>query len=935
MAVKGVDAEFQKLMLQAEIAALLHDIGKLTRQFVEGGIIGGNLGKIHAKDFISEENGMITRRLAGILNALLKKDWLAVPDEEGQQAGQLLRLGDLLTFHHTRKTEEFVEGFQLKNGQNLPMLLYLMICADIIDSSYSKGGAGFDKSRLDASFSKQNKEFCYLATPLGNLQNQISWEDIEAAAFVFQEDLATLLDQYCDWDLGQLISKRADLLQLMKDRLSNALAETRLPTNDVSLWQHSYSTAAIFKAMLARHLLLEDYRADENGELAPHKEKLAYLAVRWKEDELLARAVRPKEILGRRTEMLKTKNRLKEIVEVRYCLGNEVYQDRNGVCFLVPQPDESDKIQACFDDMLEEMEAFLGEGTLLKGDLKYEILCKNVGIQMLGLAELLDGDAEILRSGPRRPKWIELWTPAPKNKEICSRCGLRPAPLVAVTAGSEGDEEKVCESCEILAKEGDNVRRLAPNSNRLQLLGAEKSSNLLTYETDQLFFHEDGENKRVALIQGLFNLRPFLSGEAFSSILARRPEDYNKAPGKGEKSLPCSDWDAMLSATGSEWEKILSGSKDKQALHTLRQIFQDNNLGSKKDGRVPGSSEDQKLQNYIQQIVLNSPCPRNLDDAQKIVLYALRQHPAPSRLARIWETTEKMCRYSVAWCQENEVRYFPLSVDPGRFLVLLPARRAWEFVRAMYDRYLETAGRVRHLLPFHLSASVFYHKAPLYIGIDAMRRFSEIAARADGPEWWTLEAIDRQNDVYALTWTDHLGRKVQWQMPAAIPNGDPERFFTWFWVKGERRPFSIEDIRPGQQIEVRPSTFDYEVLDTTARRYDIRLNQTDGGIGRPHMFLGDAGPRPYPLAAIEQWEAMMTQPAFQKLDPTQTNQLVNLVGRTHLEWRNCDPETFRRQTEDHLALCLGPENVPDFIEAAVSGAFLDLFEWRHFIGKQP
>lgn len=170
-------------------------------------------------------------------------------------------------------------------------------------------------------------------------------------------------------------------------------------------------------------------------------------------------------------------------------------------------------------------------------------------------------------------------------------------------------------------------------------------------------------------------------------------------------------------------------------------------------------------------------------------------------------------------------------------------------------------------------------------------------------------------------------------MPATIPNGAPERFYTWFWVKGERRPFALEDIQPGQQIQVRPSTFDYEVLDTTSRRYDIRLNRTDDGIGRPHMFLGDVGPRPYPLAAIEQWEATMAIPAFQKLDPTQTHQLINLVGRTHLEWRGCDPETFRRQTEDHLALCLGRKNVPDFIESAVSGAFLDMFEWRHFIGK--
>lgn len=937
MRAKGVDQEFQKLMIQAEIAALLHDIGKFTLEFVEAGIQGGDIASIHSQNFSDPTNGMINQRLSAVLSANLQNNWLLVPDVVGQKAGQLQRLGDLLTFHHVNRHKEFKDGFKLKKGQNLPLLLYLMVCADSIDSSSSKGGANFQirgmdrKKRLKASAFKQKMDCLYFSTPLGMCQKEIDFESIQIDASKFQEDLATLLDGYWDWSLVQLIDKRNELLQLMKDRLSDTLAETRLPTNDVSLWQHSYYTASIFKAMLARHLLLEDYRADENGELVHHKEKLAYLAVRWNEDELLARVVRPKEILGRRSEAMKIKHKLRELVETRYCLGNEVYQDRNGICFLIPWPEEDDKIKGYVEIMLDEMDAVLDNGTLLKGDLRYEILCKNIGIQVLGLADLLDGDAQRLRTGPKEPQWLGLWDADPAAREICSRCGLRPAPLIAVTAGSEGDEEKVCETCEVLAREGDDVRRLASNSSRLHLLGTEKKADFLTFETDKFFLYEDGENKRVALIQGMFNLRPFLSAEAFSSILARRPDDYCKDPGKDDQSREIHNWDLLLKVVEDEWKAVVVGAVQPGTLHTFQQLLQDTFLGTTRDGRISGP-DNRKLKNYIEQIVLNSPHPPDLDDAQKIALYALRQHPAPSRLARIWETTEAMCRYSVKWCEENKVRYFPLSVDPGRFLVLMPAKRAWEFIRSMYDQYLKTAGRVRHLLPFHLSAAVFYQKAPLYIGIDAMRRFSKIATGSIS-EWWTLDHIKKEEDHYDLSWIDHHGRKVDWRMPATIPNGDDERFFIWFWVKGQRRPVSIGDVRSGQQVRVWPSTFDYEVLDTTSRRYDIRMSQAGEAKGRPHHFLGDAGPRPYPLAAIGQWEEIMNKSIFKKMDPTQMNRMISLVGRIHLEWRGCDAETFRRQNEDYLSLYFGRENIPEFIEAAVSGSLLDLYEWQHFIGK--
>ena len=771
----------------------------------------------------------------------------------------------------------------------------------------------------------------YIATPLGKLESPVSLEETDKAATCFQKKLAEILKDYDKWDLIRLRDKRTDVLKLMKERLSTVLAETRLPANDVSLWQHSYSTASIFKAMLARHLLLKDYRADEKGDLVYHKERLAFLGVQWSEDDLLSRAVRPMDILGRRARLLEIKRKIKDKVELDYCLGNEIYQDKNGICFLVPDLDEDEEIRLAAQALLDDIEEILNDGRFFPGDVNYKILCREVGLQILGLSDLLKGKARVLRTGPRRPGWIGLWENPDRRREICSRCGLRPAELVEITSGSEGDEEKICSFCNCLAKEGNQIRGFCSPDIRKALLGRKKVHPMLTFETDKLVSGENG-NSRVALVQGIFNLEPFLSGTAFSSILGRMPEDYNKNPGKADQSMKINSWDLLGNAVRKTWEEIRAGKTSDVSTDTLQQLFQDTFLGTKMDGRVPGVTKEEKLRNYIEKTVLTSPFPPVMKDYQKIALYALRQHPAPSRIARIWETTEKFCCKTVEWCEKNSVPHFPVSIDPGSFRILVPAAKAWDFLQGMYRAYYNAAGMVRHLLPFHLSACVFYYKAPLYVAIDAARRFAQLHTEAKGPELWELVEKEKVDNLWKLRWLDPLGREVKWKMPALLPNGDPERFFTWFWVEGTDHPISCEEIKEGQRAFIRPSTFDFEVLDTTTRRYDIRIDQEETGEnGRPHIFFRKGGPRPYPLSALETWQELL--PYLDECDPAQLTRLICLTGALHTEWAGCDEEVFKAQAADYLKICLRGKG--DKLQAAaVSGALLDMFEWKHLIGKQ-
>jgi len=247
----------------------------------------------------------------------------------------------------------------------------------------------------------------------------------------------------------------------------------------------------------------------------------------------------------------------------------------------------------------------------------------------------------------------------------------------------------------------------------------------------------------------------------------------------------------------------------------------------------------------------------------------------------------------------------------------------------MYHDYCTMAGRIRHLLPLHVSVAVFYKKFPLYVGIDAMRRFTSIQQSDYKPVLWTfVERIDMGN-AWRISWRDHHNRCIDWDMPKLLPNGKNDDYYSWFWIENEKHPFHVSDLIPEQKVYVRPSTFDYEVLDSTTRRYDIRVGETGF---RPHLFCGNNGPRPYPLEFLADWDRIIKETLLRS-EPHQVSRLINLLGSLHENWKGCEEKVFRDQIRDYLSLCLNNTST-SLIDMATSGALFDIFEWHHFISKK-
>ena len=934
---------FQKTVLQGEILALLHDIGKLTWRFVgsasgaekslnvpdSGDEDESNLTKAHTVDFLNEKDP-----LREILRNPLNPGWLAA---NGQST---TCLASLIGLHHYYKEWRDVFATAEEDPLPYPDAGALAMYADTSDSQFSKGAtAGDNASPLEGNVEQKQQAALHLALPQGGVDQPLDKKTVDADAKSLADALVAWVGEGspADWDVSKLWRKRNELQKILEARCSRHLAETRIPNNDVSLWQHTSSVAGIFKALLASRLLSGEWNSLlKEGKLSYTDQKLAVLAFRWDDTAFLARSMRSFEIVGRRARLHELSDAIKHIVEKELCLGNETYRDHSGIGFLVPNLSTEAQAKTCRDELIALMES-LCNGELLHGDLPWKIRLKPCTLRLTDMLSLwrepFDSEAFLIASGPSAPEWTDAWATA-ENHQICPRCGLRPIPWSASRTGSSADT--ACDACRRYINDGAAVANELRSGRQNDYASA--SFGDIRPKGDGRFWQllegtaEDAKENRLALVQGIIPLDGLYDGSFFDALLS---------PPKDGKN-----WAVIKEEASAAWTKIRQGKEDKDSKKRFAPLL-GNRFGGKKDGWCCNAPDEKYQLEWIRNLIITDEDVTTIpaDKAvRRIVVWAARQHPSPSRLARMWQQIRLFMQKAIKSAESMDIPYVPLTCDAGVFQILVPAGKALGYAERITDLYADAFGRVRHVLPLHISASIFYHKAPLYIAMDAARRFARLASKCR-TECWTLQSrntektFDGQATV-RLEWVKADGRKVAWNVPATLPNGANDLWHTWFQPEDEAEwPVSLHDVKPNKKYRIRPSTFDFEVLDASTRRYDIRSDEASGR--RPHFMMPQTsrGPRPYPLEALKTWQAEFAPLFTDKGSQSQRKTALELLARLHADWKITEP-AFESMTRDILINTFGGkvfDGTPfekAFLSAAVDGTLFDIYEWYDFLDTE-
>jgi len=201
------------------------------------------------------------------------------------------------------------------------------------------GGCENINSGIDKGFPKKQLENIWVSNAFGSTKKNISIKMLDEQRICFFKKLANKINgidrEIKDFTKGDWIEIRNFVVNEIKSWYSNLLSDSRFPVNDVTLWDQAYMTTSLFKVSLAAMILenskIEGYKSN------PREIKWSILGVQYDKLGLAEKALKPYFINWYRSCVKRIDDKVKEIIEIEYALGNEIYRDETGIYFIVPE----------------------------------------------------------------------------------------------------------------------------------------------------------------------------------------------------------------------------------------------------------------------------------------------------------------------------------------------------------------------------------------------------------------------------------------------------------------------------------------------------------------------------------------------------------------------------------------------------------------------
>ncbi len=980
-------------LLLAEIAAWLHMFGKLQVEFLKG--------KTHLARTIPK---LVPEKFP-LLDSLLKDSWVGTIWDTlplgGSGTGKL-SIRHLIRTHEDQDLSKFSE-----------VLRKLLIDAH-------GRGSGIEKGALGRS--PQHEYPIYLSTAIG-LEAVIEDTDIEQ----MQNDLYDFLQKQLDFltnndaklSYDQWSNCQKNFIENLQRTFSLTVAETRRPLNDITLFDQTAISVAFFKAALAQNLLSKQGREPARDNAA-YRYSWRLLKVGLHGLAFWGDAIRIGDLLARKKLIETALDQVKNLLEVRYPLGSEVYRDENCSIFVVPDIDNllryTNETQS-----LEELIQSIARDTF-SGETQFTLSLSDRTRDTLRFGKLLE---EAIPKPSPQPSWLQkMWQGA--AGDICPVCGYRPQ-----GPSDKASRRKVCDVCE--ERRANRSKQWIDNSG-----------------TTTIWIDEVADQQgQIALITSCFEIGRWLNNSAFNTMLSFDP-----------KSRSIDGISAVFDL------QVLTN--DIQKGLKPEQVFEDNLLGQLvPDQNTRGNSDSVEIFYDLRIKGTDLETTPYLREPELLALSLIRQQPSFARIRRTWETTKTFgeeiashfkysvgerdtriklkgrfissvrdirflaiahtyelklgtIRLSITCTQNNEfltvenlqriamllgapkessqdyttaakyvrdymqpsnaaVRTFTieeptgygssnrtlgvleiaeLSLDqsspyvpaisiltePRTFMALVPADKARAVVQHIKEKYETEMGKVRNRLPLTVGIVFADRRTPLPALLDAGRRMLKQPVQ---DECWRIKqkvgdfaskevilTLEKKDCVLKLKIPTIMGDSITedvwypyWCVESNKDGSKPEsgkrdRQFTG--VDGKEW-IHVCNLLDGDIVHLQPSRFDFEYLDTAARRFEVSYAD-----GRRRGGLRPA--RPYYLEQFGDFECL-----WKILDKhfatSQIDNLIGLIETKRREWvMQPDDSIFQKAVSDILYNAhskgdtLNSSELEQLLHAAISGQLTDVVE---------
>lgn len=784
----------------------------------------------------------------------------------------------------------------------------------------------------------------YLSSPFGlevskipdgltdALRNNISWNVIAKTPFTGNE--------------------RKHLQKELISLFNKVGGDTRRPANEITLWEWGHTVGALYKAALVGSFLRQ-------VETPANDLRWRLLSIRIDGLVYLTSVSRLPDLIARQRTLQTALDNVQTLLEETYPLATEVYRDENGSLYVVPD------IPSLLTDWRDKADQTLFAHVLLQFDTDGEIVPeitldaeawwgqdpnRNNQDEIPPAGRILARKAKI-QSDPQ----IIAATWKKQHNEICPICGLRPC------VSQQLDHCRVC-----------GQRRQGRVQRWVQAQGT-------TIWLDEVA----DSNGRLALLTSTFDLTNWLNGELVETLLVQAPNSgpVTKTPSFARLRRIWRTTQTFWQETQANITKNLSDSRRRLKINlanspglTTHQTYELDLRGQTRMSVLWDGSHLISIDNLSYTAVqLNIPTPKRQSPADAALEVGLwldkskENEQGQKRVFRLISDDEKNRQFDIqiADVDYQDAAYstaIPILAEPRTFMALVPADKALDILQTIKEKYEREMGKVRNRLPLHLGAVYFHRRTPLRAALDAGRRMLQQRPLGGDHTWMVQNDVlcgtlpaDRQTladgtQQFQQTITVQLkqdDRSLTWYVPAVMGDGStPDNWYPYVFIKTENeqpptgrsrvfkgcRPTATgseacsllhaSELKAGDQIYFTPATFDFEWLDTSARRFEIAYDAQGKRYGRlTRPYLLDE------LDDIQQAWSLIAGP--DGLTTSQIHALRNTIEPRREAWQaSPQEETFRQLCSDAIRNAKRPSlsDIDRLTSWASSGLLADTIE---------
>lgn len=779
-------------------------------------------------------------------------------------------------------------------------------------------------------------------------------------------------------------SNYKDFYELSSRLLVDALGDTQIPINDVTLWDLSHSTASFFKSAVAGLVCSGKSKIDFRPGF--HKDlKWKYLTISVDFHRFVTSSQKIIDMVHRKDYLNQVYDEIKMLLEVDYPLANEIYRDENGPVFLVPEPFENDELLKWADDNHETLYSKIMN--CFRKSYSHGDQDNN------GLIKIIDSLPHICMEQPAGEKKGTLQHALNKREPGISADPAAVAELWSMTSVKD-EHPAVCPVCRIRPIGFDDNGKLNDVAKERKIcavcLGRRtgRAENWYVSGRGQTIWIEEtaDENGRAALLCGHFNLDRWLDGTLIEKTFQKNSsfarirrcwettnqfwqhvlDKYIKGIGQSSKRIIIKPSIILSSMNKFQAYELKIDDIYLNAIWLGDKFISADNLivFTKKLSTL------MKTKKLDKSVSIDNAIERLMELLVKVKQVGVFEPPHYSQGRSKEPTHTFKIRLEDIKVEEDE--YFPIiSIlqSPTRFFCIVPASDAFIITRAIHKKYYEEMGKVRDRLPLNLGIVYFQKYVPAAAVLDAGNR---LLSYPRNDSIYQIEQVNANNKYWVNSFGDITSKDSATHIRFVIKNGKNKRSEfnialknkdgKWdevhpkLRVVGEKTTSDDEtkyEAIPAREVGVQKilfsqSCFDYIYLDTASKRFETSLDKNNERRYHPIVNLENS-PRPYQIEDIEKlhqiWEFVKIAPAKPKMTKTKLYGIRDLLNQRISDWHVFDgsadddvKEIFEKFVEKiiikefHYAEGSFPFKL--LKESMIDGSFFDCLDINLHILKQ-